>query len=142
MKVLATYPLITTGRLKESRDFYLKHFGMQIVFEASWVVMLGTGKSGRIALGLMSPDHPTNPPGPEAFDGRGMILTVQVEDAAASHAALKQSGAPIVYGPADEPWGQRRFVTRDPGGTIVDVVEQTKPTAGYWDRYLAADPVT
>jgi hypothetical protein len=23
----------------------------------------------------MHPDHPSNPPGPETFDGKGMILT-------------------------------------------------------------------
>jgi uncharacterized glyoxalase superfamily protein PhnB len=141
MKILDTYPVVTTARFREARDFYLKHFRMRVIFEASWVVMLGASKSGHIALGLMSPDHPTNPPGPDAFDGRGVIVTIQVEDAAATHAALKRAGAPIVYGPADEPWGQRRFVTRDPGGTIVDVVEQTEPAAGYWDRYLVADRV-
>jgi uncharacterized glyoxalase superfamily protein PhnB len=54
-----------------------------------------------------------------------MIVTVQVEDAAEAFASLKRTGAPIEYGLHDEPWGQRRFMTRDPGGVLVDVVEQT-----------------
>ncbi|MCC6946227.1 MAG: VOC family protein [Bradyrhizobiaceae bacterium] len=139
MKVLDTYPLITTPDLRAARNFYRSHFGMEIVFEASWVVMLGRRANGRISLGLMSADHPTNPPGPEIFNGKGMIVTVQVEDAAAAFEKLKRSGAPVVYGLHDEPWGQRRFMTRDPGGTLVDVVEQTEPAPGYWEKYLPVE---
>ena len=29
-------------------------------------------------------------------------------------------------------------MTRDPGGTLVDVVEQIAPAPGYWDQYRAA----
>ena len=136
MKVLCAYPLVTTRDMQAARDFYVRHFGLEVIFEASWVVMLGL--DGDIRLGLMTPDHPTNPPGPEAFDGKGMIVTIQVEDAAEALATLKQSGAPIAYGLHDEPWGQRRFMTRDPAGTLVDVVEQTEPAEGYWEKYAAA----
>jgi uncharacterized glyoxalase superfamily protein PhnB len=67
-----------------------------------------------------------------------MIVTIQVENAAEALASLKRAGAPITYELHDEPWGQRRFMTRDPGGVLVDVVEQTQPAEGYWDRYLTA----
>ena len=36
----------------------------------------------------------------------------------------------------DAPWGQCRFAAIDPAGMWVDVVEQTEPTPGWWDRYL------
>lgn len=135
MTILDVYPLITTRHLRQVRDFYTAHFGLAVVFEARWVVMLGPPDGSAIRLGFMSPDHPTSPPGPEAFDGRGMIVTIQVADAAGACAALKRAGAPLVHDLHDEPWGQRRFVTRDPGGTLVDVVEQIAPTPGYWERY-------
>ena len=130
------YPLITVAKLAESRDFFVTHFGMSVVFEASWVAMLARAEGGPIALGLMTADHPSNPPGPEEFNGKGMIITVQVEDAAAEHKRLQAAGAPIVYGPAAEPWGQRRFMVRDPSGILVDVVEQIEPAAGFWDQYM------
>jgi catechol 2,3-dioxygenase-like lactoylglutathione lyase family enzyme len=130
------YPLITVTKLVESRDFFVKHFGMSLVFEASWVVMLTRTEGGSIALGLMTADHPSKPPGPETFDGKGMIMTFQVEDAAAEHKRLQAAGAPITYGLAEEPWGQRRFMVRDPSGILVDVVEQIEPAAGFWDRYM------
>lgn len=132
------YPLVTVRSLTDSRDFFVKHFDMALVFAASWVVMLTNRDDGEIALGLMSRDHPSNPPGPESFDGRGMIMTVQVEDAAAVLARLKKQRAPIVYGLKDEPWGQRRFMTRDPSGILVDVVQQQEPAPGFWEKYMSA----
>ena len=136
MVALATYPLITVKHLKESRDFFLKHFAMVVVFEASWVVMLADGSDGRICLGLMRNDHPSSPPGPEVFDGYGMIMTFQVERVSDLYTRVKQEGAPIVHDLQEEAWGQRRFMTRDPSGILIDVVEQIEPAPGYWDRYL------
>jgi catechol 2,3-dioxygenase-like lactoylglutathione lyase family enzyme len=82
MKIMDSYPLITVKDMTASRDFYVKHFGLQVIFEASWVTMLGDAESGKIALGLMTPDHPTNPPGPEIFGGKGVLFTIQVRNAA------------------------------------------------------------
>ena len=87
----------------------------------------------------MSSDHPTNPPGPDPFDGRGMIVTVQVDDAQKTLAALRKQGAAITYDLHDEPWGQRRFMTIDPTGILVDVVEQTVPAEGYWEQFMPAE---
>ena len=82
MKIMDSYPLITVKDMRASRDFHVKHFGLDVIFEADWVTMLGDTESGKIAIGFMTPDHPTNPPGPEVFDGKGMIVTVQVRNAA------------------------------------------------------------
>ncbi len=138
MKTLDCYPLITVDDMRAGRDFYVRHFGMDVIFEASWVAMLGDAASGKIAIGLMTPDHPTNPPGPEVFNGKGMILTIQVRNAAKACAALKAQNVSIFYDLHEEPWGQRRFTLTDPNGVIVDVVEQTAPADGYWERYMSA----
>ncbi|MBI1186742.1 MAG: glyoxalase [Alphaproteobacteria bacterium] len=138
MKALDVYPLITTPSLRETRDFYVRHFSATILFEASWVVVLSLeGANGGFTLAFMTPDHPSRPPGPEAFDGKGMILTVQTADCAAALRALEAAGAPIDYPLTAEPWGQRRFMTRDPAGVLIDVVEQIAPAEGFWERYAA-----
>lgn len=139
MQVRDLYPLITTRALFEARDFYATHFGFDVAFEASWFVYLAgkpDGESRGATLAFMHPDHPSNPPGPESFDGRGMIVTIEVADAAAAFGRLSSAGAPIVHPMTDEAWGQRRFMTRDPAGVLVDVVQQIEPAAGFWDRYL------
>lgn len=142
MKVRDLYPLITTPALFEARDFYVRHFGFDVAFEAGWFVYLsGPGGDGArgATLAFMHPDHPSTPPGPEPFGGLGMILTIEVEDAAALHDRLSREGAPIAHALTDEEWGQRRFMTRDPAGVLVDVVQQIEPEAGYWDRFPAPD---
>ena len=140
MKFNDAYPLITTPFLFEARDFYVRHFGFKPVFQSSWFVFLSAHEdSGARAptIAFMHPDHPSGVPGPDSFSGLGMIWTVQVADVAAVHKALAASGAPIVYPLKDEDWGQRHFMTRDPSGMIIDIVQQTEPKAGYWERYPA-----
>lgn len=140
MKVRDLYPLITTPALFETRDFYVTHFGFDVLFEASWFVYLSgpaDGDTRGATLAFMHPDHPSNPPGPESFNGLGMILTVEVADVAAFHDRLVAEGAPIVHPLTDEAWGQRRFMTRDPAGVLVDVVQQTEPAPGFWEQYPA-----
>jgi len=137
MKMLDVYSLFTVPDIAAQREFYRKHFAAKVVFEANWLVFLSLPvEDGERSLVFMTPDHPGTAPGPEPFDGRGVIVTIQVADAAAAHAALAASGVPVTYPLTDEPWGQRRFMVRDPAGVLIDVVEQTVPAAGYWDRYI------
>ena len=138
MQSANTYPLITVADLPACRNFYVEKLGMTVVFEATWVVMLARGESLPICLGLMSPDHPSRPPGPEPFTGVGMILTIELEDARVAHETLTRLGAPVPYGIHEEAWGQRRFMTRDPAGTLIDVVEQIEPAEGFWEKHLSA----
>lgn len=133
--IVDSYPLFTIARLADSRAFFVDQFDMRIVFEATWVVMLSPSDDDSIALGLMSSDHPSRPPGPEVFGGLGMLLTLQVLDATAWHARMLERGVPLAHPLHDAPWGQRRFMVRDPSGILVDVVEQTEPEPGFWERY-------
>lgn len=141
MEVRDLYPLITTPALFEARDFHVGTFGFEVAFEASWFVYLARpgaeGTRGAV-LAFMHPDHPSRPPGPESFGGLGMILTLEVSDAAAAFAEVGATAAPIVHPLTDEPWGQRRFMVRDPAGVLVDVVQQIDPAPGWWDRFPAA----
>ena len=70
MKLVDHYPLITTTAHTACRDFYVRHFGFEVAFEASWFVFLnrpaGEGESA-MSLAFMTPDHPSKPPGPEIF---------------------------------------------------------------------------
>ncbi len=141
MPVQDFYPLITVGDLAAQRAYYERVFQAQTMFEASWFLLMGLpGKDADrpFMVAFMHPDHPSRPPGPEAFSGAGMILTMQVDDAADAHAKAAAAGAVAIYGPADEPWGQRRFMLRDPAGVMIDVVEQIQPAEGYWVRYGVA----
>lgn len=110
MHIKDLYAIIVTDRRIECRDFYV--------------------------IAFMAPDHPSQPPGPERFNGKGMLITVQVPDAAAEFDRLIRGGVSVTYPLRDEPWGQRRFGLPDPSGTWVDVVQQIDPAPGFWDKYL------
>lgn len=137
MQMADLYALVMTDKLAETRDFYVRYFGFAPVFEADWCVFLRSAGEPGFSLMFMHPDHPSRPPGREAHQGQGLILTFQVADAAVEHARLSAAGLPIAHGLADEAWGQRRFLTRDPAGVWIDVVEQIAPAPGFWARYNA-----
>jgi uncharacterized glyoxalase superfamily protein PhnB len=109
---------------------------VEVVFEASWFVLLGAGAAGRAGLAFMHPSHPSAPPGPEPFDGKGMCLEFQVADARTEHERFVRAGAPVTLSLRDEPLGQRRFGLFDPAGVWIDVVAQIEPAPGWWDKYL------
>lgn len=139
MRFTDRYPIIVTARKDACRDFWAHHFGLQIGFDSTWFCWL-SAPDGSLSIAFMTPDHPSAPPGPEAFGGTGLCFELQVDDAAAARAAFEASGGCVDLPLTVEPFGQRRFGFRDPAGLWVDVVEQVEPAAGWWDRYLAASP--
>jgi catechol 2,3-dioxygenase-like lactoylglutathione lyase family enzyme len=141
MQLQDFYPIIVTDKLVACRDFYLRWFGLAVVFESSWFILLAN-PDGRASLAFMHPEHPSAPPGPEPFNGLGMCLEFQVADARSEYHRLTNEGANITYALRDEPFGQRRFGLFDPAGTWIDVVEQIEPAAGWWDQYLTSDHAT
>lgn len=128
------YPIIVTPHKNDCRDFWVRHLGLEVGFDSDWFVWL-TSVDGSLSLAFMTPDHPSAPPGPEPFSGKGLCFELQVEDAEAAHGTFLAKGGRVVYPLTDEAFGQRRFGFADPSGLWVDVVQQIEPAAGYWDRY-------
>ena len=138
MRVQATYPLVVTDQLGACRDFYTQGLGFSVLFEASWFVYMSYSVDSGHGIAFMSPDHPSRPPGPESFNGEGVLLTLQVEDAAAARERIREAGLAVDHELTREAWGQLRFGLRDPAGVWVDVVEQIEPEPGFWDPYLTS----
>jgi catechol 2,3-dioxygenase-like lactoylglutathione lyase family enzyme len=136
VKLEDVYPIIVTDKLAECRDFYTRWLGFQPAFEASWFVYLASAGDRPHGVAFMAADHPSQPPGPETFTGKGMFLTLQVADAAVEFERLSSAGVQIAYPLRDEPWGQRRFGLLDPAGTWLDVVQHIEPQPGFWDPYI------
>src|SRR5678816_1861756 len=88
------YPIVVTQRGTDCRNFYRRWFELEVVFEASWFVLLGR-EGGSAVIAFMAPDHPSAPPGPEPFSGKGMCLEFQVSDAKTEHERFVSDGAPL-----------------------------------------------
>lgn len=134
------YPVFVTKDLKTSRDFYIKWFNMQVVFESGFFVLLATPEEKPRSIAFLSEVHPSSPPSSPAMNAQaGVFLTLQVSDARSDFERLKKAGLKINYEVKDEPWGQRRFGVIDPNGMYVDVVQQIDPVPGFWEKYPAKD---
>jgi uncharacterized glyoxalase superfamily protein PhnB len=57
----------------------------------------------------------------------GVILALEVDDAARELARLRDAGLEIVAPLEDEPWGERLFQVRDPNGITVQLVQWLEP---------------
>lgn len=52
-------------------------------------------------------------------------LSIEVDDIEEALRRMRVAKVPIEYGPADEPWGVRRFYVRDPFGNLVNILAHT-----------------
>jgi len=87
-------------------------------------------------LAILPHDHETIP---DSFRTpvAGLVLNFEVEDVDAVHQAMVKAGLPVVRSLRDEEFGQRHFITRDPAGTLIDVITPIPPTASFADHYSA-----
>ena len=49
-------------------------------------------------------------------------LSIEVDDLDVALSRVKTAKVAIEYGPADEPWGVRRFFVRDPFGKLINIL--------------------
>ena len=67
---------------------------------------------------------------------RGLLLNVEVPDAAAEHARLVgERGLPERLPLRDEAFGQRHFIVEAPGGVLIDVIEPIEPSPEFAAAY-------
>lgn len=118
---------IATAKLKESKDFYTRVLGFGVSFENDFYLLLHT-PDGSAQLSFLLPDHPSQQAlFKPAYGGRGMYLTLEVEDVDAVFAQMKKQGIPLAFDVRTEPWGDRHFGLTDPNGIAIDIVTYTQP---------------
>src|SRR5262249_38135539 len=135
MQYRSLFPVIITPAVAEARDFYLQHFDFHVVFEANWYVQLHAPRADGgvpLELAFMSPDLTDQPfPLRPAFNGQGMIVTIETHNVDALYQKLRDAGYDMIVDLQNEPWGQRHFLLRDPSGIFLDVVKQIPPSSEY-----------
>jgi catechol 2,3-dioxygenase-like lactoylglutathione lyase family enzyme len=132
----STYPVIVTRSINQTKDFYVKWFGCELVFESTWFILLQLPGTNVNLIAFIDEVHPSSPPSPNAFSGEGAFFTINVSDAKTLHDAFANAKATFAHTLTDEPWGQKRFAITDPNGLWIDIVEQTQPKEGWWDEYV------
>ena len=136
MRVTSLYPLLTTTDVAASSAFFVEHLAFEVTYRSDWYVSLRTTTEPRFELAFIEPGHASVPSRWRDSTAAGVIVTVEVDDADAAHARFRAAGADIHVPLRDEPHGQRHFITSDPTGILVDVVQPTPPAPGFADGYL------
>ena len=140
MELASFYPVIGTSRLRESLEFYTRHFGFEVTFEADWYVSLQRAGSPSYELALLDPTHPTVPEGYRR-PVQGLLLNFEVADVDAEWERLVvRGGLTPELELRSETFGQRHFIVADPSGVLIDVITPIPPGAEYADSFLELEP--
>ncbi|MFB8189776.1 VOC family protein [Microbacterium sp. NPDC055988] len=132
MEITSFYPVLMVDDVAEAARFYREELGFEVTFEADWYVSLRFD-GGELAI--LDRTHETIP---EGFREpvRGLLLNVEVPDAAAEYARLVgERGLPERLPLRDEAFGQRHFIVEAPGGVLIDVIEPIEPSAEFAAAY-------
>jgi catechol 2,3-dioxygenase-like lactoylglutathione lyase family enzyme len=104
-------PNISSARAAETRDFFVELLGFDVAMDAGWVVTVASPANPSAQVTIISNDDPAAPG-----------ISVEVDDVDAVHARAVERGLEIAYTLRDEEWGVRRFMLREPSGTMVNVL--------------------
>lgn len=111
---------LCSDRLGESRDFYVSLLGFEVNFDSDWYVQLSSPSHPELELGLMARSSELVPLRFQQ-EPTGMFITFVVPDVDAVYAKALALGIPILQEPRNEFYGQRRFLTVDPNGCLIDI---------------------
>lgn len=104
---------VAAERVSDAHAFYRDLLGLEVVMDQGWIVTFASAVPTTPQISVMT----------EGGSGTGVPdMSIEVGDADAVLEKARAAGYEIVYGPADEPWGVRRFYVRDPFGKIVNIL--------------------
>lgn len=118
---------IITEKLSETKIFYTEYLDFRISFENEFYILLHTPNHSA-EISFLQPNHPSQESIFQSpFNGKGVYLTIEVENVDDIYKQLKDKGVLIEIEIRDEPWGDRHFAIQDPNGIGIDFVTYTRP---------------
>ena len=134
MKVESIYPVIGTDKIAASREFYTRYFGFAVSFEADWYISLKSKHNPQFELALLDYRHASVPQACR-HPARGVLINIEVAEVDSVYEKLKQAGLTMLLELRSEEWGQRHFITQDPNGLLIDVIQNIEPEGEYAQQY-------
>ncbi|WP_417456037.1 VOC family protein [Kordiimonas sp.] len=104
---------LATENIEVVKAFYQDIFDLDIVMDHGWIVTLSPSSKALVQVSIAT----------EGGSGTAVPdLSIEVDNLDEVYERAKSAGHPITYGPAEEPWGVRRFYVEDPTGRILNVL--------------------
>lgn len=113
MKVKRIVTNIQTQEINAAKSFYVDVLGLELWMDHGWIATYGSNEEMSVQISFASQG------------GSGTLtpdLSIEVDDVDEAFERMSRAGFPIEYGPADEPWGVRRFYVRDPFGKLINIL--------------------
>jgi uncharacterized glyoxalase superfamily protein PhnB len=104
-------PNIRSDQPAETRDLFVDLLGFEVAMDLGWVMTVASPSNPSAQITIVGGDDMSAPG-----------ISVEVADVDAVHAKAVERGFEIAYPLRDEEWGVRRFMLRDPSGTVVNVL--------------------
>jgi catechol 2,3-dioxygenase-like lactoylglutathione lyase family enzyme len=113
MKVKRIVPNINTPNVAKAKAFYEDVLGLTQEMDLGWIATYGSTEQTGVQISVASQG---------GSDTATPDFTIEVDDLDAALSRMAGSNIAVEYGPADEPWGVRRFYVRDPFGKLINVM--------------------
>jgi len=123
MKILTN---ICSDDLQKSKKFYVDLLNFKVKYDSDWYVQLCTSEDSEIEYGLIMRNHELVPKEYQEKPN-GMYVTFVVSDVDATYKKAIEMNIPIIQEPRNEFYGQRRFLTQDPNGCLIDICSPWEP---------------
>lgn len=107
---------IATADIQRAKTFYSDILGLNMLMDHGWITTYGLDRQMDVQLSFASQG------------GSGTLvpdLSIEVDNIEEVMSKCILAGFSIEYGPADEPWGVRRFYVRDPFGKLINILSHT-----------------
>lgn len=118
--VTGSFPDLCVRDVAASVAWYRALLELDVVIDQGWYAELGV--AGRTFVAFVEAEHETVPPRVGGGPG-GILVSFEVDDATAVAARAGALGLDLVVELSVE-LGQRHFMTVDPDGAVVDVIER------------------
>ncbi|MER8408435.1 MULTISPECIES: VOC family protein [unclassified Mesorhizobium] len=113
MKVRRIVANIDTQDIAAAKPFYQDVLGLDLKMDMGWIATYGSQETMSVQVSFMA-EGGSGTPVPD--------ISIEVDDIDDALESMRKAGFAIEYGPADEPWGVRRFFVRDPFGRLVNIL--------------------
>jgi catechol 2,3-dioxygenase-like lactoylglutathione lyase family enzyme len=114
VKVRRIVSNVATPDVDKANAFYEEILGLKVLMDLGWIRTYGSSAKMTVQMSVMS----------EGGSGTAVPdLSIEVDDVEEALMRVRKAGIAIEYGPANEPWGVRRFFVRDPFGKLINILQ-------------------
>ena len=124
------FPCVCCDSLLASKKFYMSLFDFIPAFEIDWYIQFQSPTDKNLQLAFVKRDHPSVP---QSFQQspQGVIISLETDHVDPLYHKACDLKYKIELSLRDEVWGQRHFMTKDPNGLLVDVIQMIEPSAEF-----------